>query len=78
MNFIKTPMKGMQEQLPIDMEVREYALNKIKQSYLHNFFLRKNKNPQSIATPQTKETTADFVNPAIMYVTNEIAATQRA
>jgi hypothetical protein len=45
---------------------------------LHNFFLRKNKNPQSIATPQTKETTADFVNPAIMYVTNEIAATQRA
>ena len=33
MSFIKTPVKGMQEQLPQDMAVREYALRKIKDTY---------------------------------------------
>ena len=33
MTFIKTPMKGMPEQLPDDMQVKEYALSKIKQTY---------------------------------------------
>lgn len=36
MDFIKTPVKGMPEQLPIDMEVREFALCKIKETY-HRF-----------------------------------------
>ncbi|MDR3197297.1 MAG: histidine--tRNA ligase [Planctomycetaceae bacterium] len=33
MNFIKTPVKGMPEQLPADMELREYVMNKIKETY---------------------------------------------
>ncbi|MDR1270061.1 MAG: histidine--tRNA ligase [Planctomycetaceae bacterium] len=33
MSFIKTPVKGMPEQLPADMELREYAMNKIKETY---------------------------------------------
>lgn len=33
MSFIKTPMKGMPEQLPLDMQIREYVTNKIKESY---------------------------------------------
>ena len=31
--MIKTPVKGMPEQLPADMEIREYALNLIKETY---------------------------------------------
>lgn len=33
MDFIKTPVKGMPEQLPNDMVLREYVLRKIKDSY---------------------------------------------
>lgn len=33
MDFIKTPVKGMPEQLPNDMVIREYALRKIKDTY---------------------------------------------
>jgi histidyl-tRNA synthetase len=33
MSFIKTPVKGMPEQLPSDMEIREYAMSKIKETY---------------------------------------------
>lgn len=33
MNFIKTPVKGMPEQMPQDMILREYALRKIKDTY---------------------------------------------
>lgn len=33
MDFIKTPVKGMPEQLPLDMEMREYAMTKIKETY---------------------------------------------
>jgi len=33
MEFIKTPVKGMPEQLPLDMELREYAMAKIKDTY---------------------------------------------
>ena len=33
MNFIKTPVKGMPEQLPNDTILREYVLNTIKQTY---------------------------------------------
>mgnify|MGYP003297475082 CR=1 FL=1 len=33
MDFIKTPVKGMPEQMPNDMEVREFALRKIKDTY---------------------------------------------
>lgn len=33
MEFIKTPVKGMPEQLPNDMVIREYALRKIKDTY---------------------------------------------
>ncbi len=33
MSFIKTPVKGMPEQLPNDMKIREYALRKIKDTY---------------------------------------------
>ena len=33
MSMIKTPVKGMPEQLPADMEVREYALGLIKETY---------------------------------------------
>ncbi len=33
MNFVKTPVKGMPEQTPQDMEIREYALRKIKDTY---------------------------------------------
>lgn len=33
MVFIKTPVKGMPEQLPLDMELREYAMAKIKETY---------------------------------------------
>lgn len=33
MAMIKTPVKGMPEQLPADMEIREYALNLIKETY---------------------------------------------
>ncbi|MBE7082840.1 MAG: histidine--tRNA ligase [Clostridiales bacterium] len=33
MDFIKTPVKGMPEQLPNDMAIREYALRKIKDNY---------------------------------------------
>ena len=33
MSFIKTPVKGMPEQLPNDMVIREYALRKIKDTY---------------------------------------------
>lgn len=33
MNFIKTPVKGMPEQMPNDMVIREYALRKIKDTY---------------------------------------------
>lgn len=33
MAMIKTPVKGMPEQLPADMEIREYALNMIKETY---------------------------------------------
>lgn len=33
MAMIKTPVKGMPEQLPADMEVREYALRLIKETY---------------------------------------------
>ncbi|MDR1290480.1 MAG: histidine--tRNA ligase [Planctomycetaceae bacterium] len=33
MGFIKTPVKGMPEQLPSDMELREYAMGKIKETY---------------------------------------------
>ena len=31
--MIKTPVKGMPEQMPADMEIREYALNMIKETY---------------------------------------------
>ena len=31
--MIKTPVKGMPEQLPADMEIREYALRMIKETY---------------------------------------------
>lgn len=33
MSFIKTPMKGMPEQLPQDMQIREYVTGIIKESY---------------------------------------------
>lgn len=33
MNFIKTPVKGMPEQLPASMELREYIIRKIKDNY---------------------------------------------
>ena len=33
MQYIKTPMKGMPEQLPADMQLREYLLGKIKATY---------------------------------------------
>lgn len=33
MAMIKTPVKGMPEQMPADMEIREYALNMIKETY---------------------------------------------
>ena len=33
MEFIKTPVKGMPEQMPNDMAIREYALRKIKDTY---------------------------------------------
>lgn len=33
MAMIKTPVKGMPEQLPSDMEIREYALRLIKETY---------------------------------------------
>lgn len=33
MPMIKTPVKGMPEQMPADMEIREYALNMIKETY---------------------------------------------
>lgn len=33
MAMIKTPVKGMPEQLPADMEIREYALRMIKETY---------------------------------------------
>ena len=33
MAMIKTPVKGMPEQLPADMEIREYALGLIKETY---------------------------------------------
>lgn len=33
MAFVKTPVKGMPEQLPEDMVIREYALRKIKDTY---------------------------------------------
>lgn len=33
MTFIKTPMKGMPEQLPSDMIIKEYLLDKIKKTY---------------------------------------------
>lgn len=33
MTFIKTPVKGMPEYLPSDMEIREFALRQIKDSY---------------------------------------------
>ncbi len=33
MQYIKTPMKGMPEQLPADMQLREYLLGKIKTTY---------------------------------------------
>jgi histidyl-tRNA synthetase len=33
MDFIKTPVKGMPEQMPGDMLIREYAMNKIKTTY---------------------------------------------
>ena len=33
MDFIKTPVKGMPEQLPNDMVIREYVLRKIKDTY---------------------------------------------
>ncbi|MDD3862982.1 MAG: ATP phosphoribosyltransferase regulatory subunit, partial [Clostridia bacterium] len=33
MDFIKTPVKGMPEQLPQDMILREFVLNKIKVNY---------------------------------------------
>lgn len=33
MSFIKTPLKGMPEQLPNDMALRDYALRKIKDTY---------------------------------------------
>ena len=31
--MIKTPVKGMPEQMPADMEIREYALRLIKETY---------------------------------------------
>ncbi len=40
MEFIKTPVKGMPEQMPNDMVIREYALRKIKDTYKkHGFML---------------------------------------
>ena len=33
MSFVKTPVRGMPEQTPRDMELREYALGKIKSTY---------------------------------------------
>lgn len=33
MSFVKTPVKGMPEYLPTDMDVREYAIRKIKDTY---------------------------------------------
>ncbi len=40
MSFIKTPMKGMPEQLPQDMQIREYVTKIIKESYdKHGFSL---------------------------------------
>lgn len=33
MAFIKTPVKGMPEQLPADMELREFAMSQIKETY---------------------------------------------
>lgn len=38
MSLIKTPMKGMPEQLPNDMELREYVQNKIKEAYYRHGF----------------------------------------
>ena len=35
-------------------------------------------NPKVTANPKIKETIADFVNPATMYVTKEIPATVKA
>ncbi len=32
MKFIKTPVKGMPEQMPEDMVVREYVMRQIKKS----------------------------------------------
>ena len=33
MPFIKTPVKGMPEQLPEDMVIREYVIRQIKDAY---------------------------------------------
>lgn len=33
MNFIKTPVKGMRDFLPEEMEIREFVINKIKKTY---------------------------------------------
>lgn len=38
MNFIKTPVKGMPEQMPSDMVLREYVLKTIKQTYFNDGF----------------------------------------
>ena len=38
MNFIKTPVKGMPEQMPSDMVLREYVLKTIKQTYFNYGF----------------------------------------
>ena len=34
MSFIKTPNKGMRDILPKDMELREYVLKVMKETYL--------------------------------------------
>ena len=40
MKFIKTPVKGMPEQMPEDMVIREYVMRQIKDAYrLYGFNL---------------------------------------
>ena len=35
MNLIKTPVKGMRDFLPEEMQIREYVINKIKNTYIN-------------------------------------------
>ena len=35
MNLIKTPVKGMRDFLPEEMQIREYVITKIKNTYIN-------------------------------------------